>query len=205
MKLVKTMRASFVVLGPLLARIGRARVSTPGGMRDRCASGEFAYRWDSRARQARSSFVTATSKLTPRKLTGGRIWLDSPSVGATENIMMAAVMARGHTAIGKCGARTRGAGPRASAGQDGREDQRRRHACDRNRGRRAAAWRRARSDTGPNRGRLDDGGGPRSPAATLRFTNAPIEHLDSVATKLREAGRRGSRRTARACASRARR
>ncbi len=97
-ELVKTMRASFVVLGPLLARAGRARVSTPGG----CAIGArpvnlhiVGIRALGARIQMRNGYVEAHA---PR-LTGARIWLDMPSVGATENIMMAAVRARGLSII----------------------------------------------------------------------------------------------------------
>jgi UDP-N-acetylglucosamine 1-carboxyvinyltransferase len=97
-ELVKTMRASFFVLGPLLARTGRARVSTPGG----CAIGarpvnlHIAGIRSLGARvQLRHGYVEAHCD----RLNGARIWLDTPSVGATENIMMAAVMARGTTIL----------------------------------------------------------------------------------------------------------
>jgi UDP-N-acetylglucosamine 1-carboxyvinyltransferase len=97
-ELVKTMRASFVVLGPLLARAGRARVSTPGG----CAIGArpvnlhiVGIRALGARVQMRNGYVEAHA---PR-LIGARIWLDMPSVGATENIMMAAVRARGLSVI----------------------------------------------------------------------------------------------------------
>lgn len=96
--LVKTMRASFVVLGPLLARSGRARVSTPGG----CAIGArpvnlhiAGIRALGAKIQMRNGYVEAHAE----RLKGARLWLDNPSVGATENIMMAAVRARGHTVI----------------------------------------------------------------------------------------------------------
>src|SRR5215472_16608458 len=96
--LVKTMRASFFVLGPLLARTGRARVSTPGG----CAIGARPVNLHIRgirslgARiQMRHGYVEAHAE----RLKGARIWLDNPSVGATENIMMAATRARGRTQI----------------------------------------------------------------------------------------------------------
>src|SRR5215471_547979 len=97
-ELVKTMRASFVVLGPLLARSGRARVSTPGG----CAIGArpvnlhiAGIRALGGRVQLRNGYVEAHAE----RLRGARIWLDNPSVGATENIMMAAVRAVGHTVI----------------------------------------------------------------------------------------------------------
>src|SRR5580692_12230615 len=95
-ELVKTMRASFVVLGPLLARTGRARVSTPGG----CAIGArpvnlhiIGIRALGARVQLRNGYVEAHAE----HLQGARIWLDNPSVGATENIMMAAVLADGKT------------------------------------------------------------------------------------------------------------
>jgi UDP-N-acetylglucosamine 1-carboxyvinyltransferase len=97
-ELVKTMRASFVVLGPLLARSGRARVSTPGG----CAIGArpvnlhiAGIRALGAKIQLRNGYVEAHAE----RLKGARVWLDNPSVGATENIMMAAVRAQGRTVI----------------------------------------------------------------------------------------------------------
>jgi UDP-N-acetylglucosamine 1-carboxyvinyltransferase len=96
--LVKTMRASFFVLGPLLGRTGRARVSTPGG----CAIGARPVNLHIRgirslgARiQMRHGYVEAHAD----RLSGARVWLDTPSVGATENIIMAAALARGDTAL----------------------------------------------------------------------------------------------------------
>jgi len=96
--LVKTMRASFLVLGPLLARAHRARVSTPGG----CAIGArpvnlhiAGLRAMGARIQLRGGYVEAHAD----HLTGTRIWLDTPSVGATENILMAASRARGRTTI----------------------------------------------------------------------------------------------------------
>jgi UDP-N-acetylglucosamine 1-carboxyvinyltransferase len=96
--LVKTMRASFLVLGPLLAREGMARVSTPGG----CAIGTRPVNLHIkglRALGAKIQLKAGYVEARARRLTGARIWLDNPSVGATENIMMAAVLARGNTQI----------------------------------------------------------------------------------------------------------
>ncbi|MGH7906554.1 MAG: UDP-N-acetylglucosamine 1-carboxyvinyltransferase [Candidatus Binataceae bacterium] len=96
--LVKTMRASFLVLGPALARLGRARVSTPGG----CAIGARPVNLHIagiRSLGARVQFRHGYVEAHASCLTGARIWLDTPSVGATENIMMAAVRARGSTLI----------------------------------------------------------------------------------------------------------
>ena len=96
--LVKTMRASFFVLGPLLARSGRARVSTPGG----CAIGARPVNLHIRGIRAlgarvqmRHGYVEAHAE----RLTGARLWLDTASVGATENIIMAATLARGRTTL----------------------------------------------------------------------------------------------------------
>ncbi len=97
-ELVKTMRASFVVLGPLLARTGRARVSTPGG----CAIGARPVNLHIsgiRALGCKIQFRHGYVEAHAERLAGGRIWLDSPSVGATENILMAAATARGLTVI----------------------------------------------------------------------------------------------------------
>jgi UDP-N-acetylglucosamine 1-carboxyvinyltransferase len=96
--LVKTMRASFLVLGPLLARAGRARVSTPGG----CAIGARPVNLHIagiRALGARVQLRNGYVEAHAEHLKGARIWLDTPSVGASENIMMAAVLARGRTVI----------------------------------------------------------------------------------------------------------
>jgi UDP-N-acetylglucosamine 1-carboxyvinyltransferase len=99
--LVRRMRASVVVMGPLLARLGRARVSLPGG----CSIGARpinyhlqAFRRLGAAIRVEEGYVEAR---VPRggALRGARIVLPFPSVGATENVMMAAVLARGRTVI----------------------------------------------------------------------------------------------------------
>jgi UDP-N-acetylglucosamine 1-carboxyvinyltransferase len=97
-ELVERMRASIVVLGPLLARLGRARVAMPGGddfgprpidmhlkgLEQLGATFEFAH-----------GFIEARADL----LRGARILLEYPSVGATENALMASVLAKGTTII----------------------------------------------------------------------------------------------------------
>ncbi|HEV3113402.1 MAG TPA: UDP-N-acetylglucosamine 1-carboxyvinyltransferase [Candidatus Binataceae bacterium] len=96
--LVKTMRASFFVLGPLLARTGRARVSTPGG----CAIGARPVNLHIkgiRALGARVQLRHGYVEAHAERLAGTRVWLDTPSVGATETIIMAATLARGRTAL----------------------------------------------------------------------------------------------------------
>tara|TARA_B100001105_G_scaffold126774_1_gene101559 strand:+ start:670 stop:1842 length:1173 start_codon:yes stop_codon:yes gene_type:complete len=95
---VERMRASIVVLGPLLARFGEARVSVPGG-------DDFGHRpIDMHLRaleQLGATFTTSHGYIQGRaeRLTGAQVLLEYPSVGATENLLMAAVRARGTTVI----------------------------------------------------------------------------------------------------------
>ncbi len=97
-ELVKTMRASFLVLGPLLARTGRARVSTPGG----CAIGARPVDLHLTGLQkmgARLRISQGYVEAEAERLRGTKIVLDFPSVGATQQLMMAAVLAEGTTVI----------------------------------------------------------------------------------------------------------
>ena len=96
--LVKTMRASFYVMGPLLARFGEARVSLPGG----CAWGPRPVDYHLKGFERlgaevilEDGYIIARAK----KLTGAHIYFEIPSVGATGNILMAAVLAEGSTHI----------------------------------------------------------------------------------------------------------
>ncbi len=96
--LVRRMRASISVLGPLVARCGSARVALPGG--DAIGSRGLDMHIAGLERlgatiESEHGFLDATA---PR-LTGTSIWLDFPSVGATENLVMAAVLAKGTTVI----------------------------------------------------------------------------------------------------------
>jgi UDP-N-acetylglucosamine 1-carboxyvinyltransferase len=97
-ELVRRMRASIVVLGPLLARTGEARVAMPGGdnigLRPIDLHLEGLRRMGARIRSEHGFLVAASDGLT-----GASITLDYPSVGATENLMMAAVSADGKTVI----------------------------------------------------------------------------------------------------------
>jgi UDP-N-acetylglucosamine 1-carboxyvinyltransferase len=97
-ELVKTMRASILVLGPLVARAGQARVSLPGG----CAIGARPVDQHIKGLQALGAeiaiehgYVVARAS----RLTGTRIVTDMVTVTGTENLMMAAVLARGETVI----------------------------------------------------------------------------------------------------------
>jgi UDP-N-acetylglucosamine 1-carboxyvinyltransferase len=96
--LVKTMRASFYVMGPLLARFGEARVSLPGG----CAWGPRPVDYHLKGFEKlgakiilEDGYIIARAK----KLKGAKIHFEIPSVGATGNILMAAVLAEGTTQI----------------------------------------------------------------------------------------------------------
>lgn len=125
-ELVRTMRASFLVMGPLLVRIGKARISMPGG----CAIGARPIDIHLKGFEALGvkieqghGYIEASA---PEGLKGTSIYFDFPSVGATENIMMAASLAEGTTILenaaeepeivdlanylNKMGAKIRGAG-----------------------------------------------------------------------------------------------
>ena len=98
-ELVSKMRASVLVLGPLLARYGEARVSLPGG----CAIGTRPVNLHIRAMQALGAVVELEEGYIQARarngLRGGRIVFPMVSVGGTENAIMAAVLAHGETAI----------------------------------------------------------------------------------------------------------
>lgn len=97
-ELVKTMRASFFVMGPLLARLKKARVPLPGG----CAIGVRPVNIHLKGFEALGAQVSiegGCAVAVAENLRGARIILDFPSVGATENLMMAATLAEGRTVI----------------------------------------------------------------------------------------------------------
>ncbi|MCK4620641.1 MAG: UDP-N-acetylglucosamine 1-carboxyvinyltransferase [Desulfuromonadales bacterium] len=96
--LVKTMRASVLVLGPLLARCGRARVSLPGG----CAIGARPIDLHLKGLEALGATITLDHgyvEATAEKLRGAKIYFDIPTVGGTENLLMAASLAEGETVL----------------------------------------------------------------------------------------------------------
>ncbi|MCD1276427.1 UDP-N-acetylglucosamine 1-carboxyvinyltransferase [Streptococcus sinensis] len=124
-KYVSKMRASIVVLGPILARNGHAKVSMPGG----CTIGSRPIDLHLKGLEAMGAQITQSAGYIEAKadrLKGAHIYMDFPSVGATQNIMMAATLAKGTTVIenaarepeivdlalllNKMGARVRGAG-----------------------------------------------------------------------------------------------
>ncbi len=98
--LVRKMRATFFVLGPLLGRTGHARVSVPGG----CAIGSRPVDIHLKALAAIGANIEVehgyvNAEAPPGGLVGGEVNLDFPSVGATENVLCAAAMAKGTTTI----------------------------------------------------------------------------------------------------------
>ena len=124
-KYVSKMRASIVVLGPILARNGHAKVSMPGG----CTIGSRPIDLHLKGLESMGAQITQTAGYIEAKadrLMGAHIYMDFPSVGATQNIMMAATLAQGTTVIenaarepeivdlalllNKMGAKVRGAG-----------------------------------------------------------------------------------------------
>ncbi|MBE3092871.1 MAG: UDP-N-acetylglucosamine 1-carboxyvinyltransferase [Chloroflexi bacterium] len=97
-ELVKMMRASILVMGPLLARLKRAKISLPGG----CAIGARPVDYHLKGFEALGAQVEVEKGYIEAKvntLKGVEIYLDFPSLGATENIMMAACLAEGVTTI----------------------------------------------------------------------------------------------------------
>ena len=98
-ELVRKMRASFLIMGPLLAREGRAEISLPGG----CAIGTRPIDLHLKGFEALGAKIDITQGAihasAPHGLKGSRIYFDFPSVGATENVMMAASCAEGQTIL----------------------------------------------------------------------------------------------------------
>lgn len=104
--LMRKMRASFLVMGPLLGRMGKAKNSLPGGcsigarpidlhLKGFKALGADMIEHFGDSEDGEDSYILASAE----KLVGDKVYLDFPSVGATENIMMAAVLAEGETII----------------------------------------------------------------------------------------------------------
>ncbi len=97
-ELVRMMRASVLVLGPLVARLGKARVALPGG----CAIGARPIDFHLKGLELMGAKLTLKEGYVDaraRRLSGARIYFDIPSVTATENLMMAACLANGKTVL----------------------------------------------------------------------------------------------------------
>ena len=184
--LVKTMRASVLVLGPLVARCGEARVSLPGG----CAIGARPInlhlmgleRLGAEIRMEHGDVIA-----TAKRLRGTRVYFDIPTVTGTENIMMAATAAEGRTilenaacepevvelarVLQKMGVPIEGAGTDVITIEGVRELRPFDHAIMPDRIE-AGTYMVAAGITG----------------GEVRIKNCPVEHMDAIITKLREAG-----------------
>ena len=102
-ELVKTMRASFLVLGPLVARFGEAEVSLPGG----CAIGTRPVDQHLKGLEAMGATIDVEQGYVRAKapaggLQGAEVFMDVVTVGGTENLMMAAALAKGTTLLHNC-------------------------------------------------------------------------------------------------------
>jgi UDP-N-acetylglucosamine 1-carboxyvinyltransferase len=185
-ELVKTMRASILALGPLVARFGEARVSLPGG----CAIGERPVDLHLKGLEAMGATVGIEAGYIHAKasrLRGARIFMDTVTVTGTENLMMAACLAEGETVLenaarepevvdlARCleamGARIRGQGTDVIVIQG------------------VARLEGADHSVMPDR--IEAGTFLAAAAATrgsVTLTHAPVAALDAVVEKLREAG-----------------
>lgn len=98
-ELMSRMRASFLIMGPLISKMGYAKIALPGG----CMIGSRPIDLHLKAFEALGAKITVGNGFVegyaPQGLKGTTIYLDFPSVGATENILMAAVLAEGRTII----------------------------------------------------------------------------------------------------------
>ena len=186
-ELVKTMRASVLVLGPLLARCGRAKVSLPGG----CAIGARPVDQHVKGLEAMGATIAIEHgymHASAQRLRGARIVMDLVTVTGTENLMMAAALAEGETLHRKCRARARGGRPRTLPRGDGRAASRAPAAT------RSASSACARSAAREHRvmpDRIETGTYLAAAAATggkVRLTGTAPESLDATLDKLREAG-----------------
>lgn len=185
-ELVRKMRASFLIMGPLLARMGKVRMSLPGG----CAIGARPIDLHLKGFEAMGATVSIDNgyiDATAAKLVGSRIYLDFPSVGATENLMMAASLAEGITIIenaaeepeivdlanflGAMGAKIKGAGTKIIRIEGVSSLHPTRHTVIPDRIE-AGSYMLAAASTGGD----------------LLISNVICEHLKSVTAKLHEAG-----------------
>ena len=127
--LVRKMRASFLVMGPLLARLGQARISLPGG----CAIGTRPIDQHLKGFEAMGADIELGQGYIEAKvkgrLKGAKIYLDVASVGATENIMMAATLAEGTTTIENAAKEPEIVDLANYSECDGRDDSRGRNRC----------------------------------------------------------------------------
>ena len=140
-ELVRTMRASIIVMGPLVARLGEASIAMPGG----CNIGPRRIDFHLRGLEQLGATIEIEHgfiKVAADRLRGAVVPLDYPSVGATENLLMAATAAEGTTVIENAAREPEIVGPRRLPHRHGCAHRGRRHEHDRDRGRttRCTAW-----------------------------------------------------------------
>jgi len=182
------MRAAILVLGPLVARFGEARVSLPGG----CAIGERPVDLHIKGLEAMGATVAIEAgyiHATARKLKGARIFMDTVTVTGTENLMMAACLAEGETVLENA-AREPEVIDLAHC-LIGMGAQIRGHGSDVITVHGVAALKEVEHSVMPDR--IEAGTFLAAAAATrgaVALTQAPIASLDAVIEKLREAGAR---------------
>ncbi len=191
-ELVKTMRASILVLGPLLGRFGHADVSLPGG----CAIGARPVNLHVAGLRAMGAAITIDGgyiRARARASARRTLVLDTVTVTGTENLMMAAVCARGEIGASRTPrASRRSSSSRHFLNDDGREDRGRRLRHDPHPRRRAAHG--TDYDVMPDR--IESGTYLVAAAITggrVKLTRTRPEHLDAVLQKLAEAGARIAR------------
>ena len=97
-ELIRKMRASFLIMGPMLSRFGRCKISMPGGCNIGSRPIDLHLKgFKCLGIESETGYGYVESKA--KRIIGNRVYLDFPSVGATENIMMSAVLAEGTTVI----------------------------------------------------------------------------------------------------------
>ena len=164
-ELVRRMRASIIVMGPMVARLGRATIAMPGG----CNIGPRRIDFHIRGLQKLGAAIEIEHgfiEVTCDGLRGAVVPLDYPSVGATENLLMAATAARGTTVIDNAAREPEIVDLAKFLMSMGAQHPRRRHQLDRDRGRARAARRHPRGHRRPHRGRHLPAGRRRDRAAT---------------------------------------
>ena len=149
--LVRTMRASILVLGPLVARFGKARVSLPGG----CAIGARPVNLHLMGLErmgARCEVVHGYVEASAERLRGAYILMDTVTVTGTENLMMAGCLAEGETVLDNAACEPEVVRPGPDAADDGRQDRGRWHADHPRPGGAQPAWMPPSRNPGQDRG-----------------------------------------------------
>ena len=184
--LVRTMRASILALGPLVARFGEARVSLPGG----CAIGERPVDLHIKGLTAMGAEVAIEAgyiHATAKRLKGTRIFMDTVTVTGTENLMMAACLAEGETVLENAAREPEVADLARCLAAMGAKIQG--HGSDVITVQGVESLHGVEHDVMPDR--IEAGTFLAAAAATrgsITLTDAPIANLDAVFDKLREAG-----------------